>query len=107
MPPFVRFYFLIYSAGEILIAQKGRGKYNSDKTFVVLKHRYNLIFYSHKKGARGSVVDSGTMPQAGRSTVRVPDEVDFFNLPSPFSRTIAQESTHPRTEMSTRKTSWG
>jgi hypothetical protein len=29
------------------------------------------------------------MLQAGRSPVRVPDEVDFFNLPNPSSRTMA------------------
>jgi hypothetical protein len=42
------------------------------------------------------------MLQAGRSPVRVPDEVDFFNLPNPFSRTMALGSTQPLTEMSTR-----
>jgi hypothetical protein len=40
---------------------------------------------------------------AGRSPVRVPDEVDFFNLPNPSSRTIILGSTRPLTEMSTRK----
>jgi hypothetical protein len=34
---------------------------------------------------------------AGAST----DEVDFFNLPNPSSRTIALGSTQPLTEMST------
>jgi hypothetical protein len=29
------------------------------------------------------------MLQAGRSAVRIPDEVDFFNLPNPSSRTMA------------------
>jgi hypothetical protein len=42
------------------------------------------------------------MLQAGRSTVRVPDEVHFFNLPSPSSRTIALGWTQPLTKMSTR-----
>jgi hypothetical protein len=42
------------------------------------------------------------MLQAGRSPVRDPDEVDFFNLPNPSSRTIALGSTQPLTEMSTR-----
>jgi hypothetical protein len=42
------------------------------------------------------------MLQAGRSPVRVPDEVDFFNLPNPSSRTMALGSTRPLTEMSTR-----
>jgi hypothetical protein len=42
------------------------------------------------------------MLQAGRSPVRVPDEVDFFSLPNPSSRTMALGSTQPLTEMSTR-----
>jgi hypothetical protein len=42
------------------------------------------------------------MLQAGRSPVRVPDEVDNFNLPNPSSRTMALGSTQPLTEMSTR-----
>jgi hypothetical protein len=31
-----------------------------------------------------------------------PGEVDFFNLPNPFSRTVALGSTKPLTEISTR-----
>jgi hypothetical protein len=42
------------------------------------------------------------MLQAGRSPVRVPDKVDFFNLPNPSSRTMALGSTQTLTEMSTR-----
>jgi hypothetical protein len=42
------------------------------------------------------------MLQAGRSPVRIPDEVDFFNLPNPSSRTMALGPTQPLTEMSTR-----
>jgi hypothetical protein len=42
------------------------------------------------------------MLQAGRSLVRVPDDVDFFNLPNPSSRTMAQGLTQHLTEMSTR-----
>jgi hypothetical protein len=41
------------------------------------------------------------MLQAGRSPVRVLDEVDFFNLSNPSSRTMALGSTQPLTEMST------
>jgi hypothetical protein len=41
------------------------------------------------------------MLHVGRSPVRVQDEVDFFNLPNPSSRTMALGSTHPLTEMST------
>jgi hypothetical protein len=43
------------------------------------------------------------MLQAGRSSDRVLDEVDFSKLPNPSSRTIALVSTQPLTEMSTRK----
>jgi hypothetical protein len=42
------------------------------------------------------------MLQARRSPVRVPDEVDIFNLPNPSSCTVALGSTQPLTEMSTR-----
>jgi hypothetical protein len=42
------------------------------------------------------------MLQAGRSPVRVPDEVDFLNLPNPSRRTMALRSTEPLTKMSTR-----
>jgi hypothetical protein len=40
--------------------------------------------------------------QTGRSPVRVPDEVDFFNIPNPSNRTMAPELTQPLTEVSTR-----
>jgi hypothetical protein len=56
----------------------------------------------HANGARGSVVRWGTMLQAGRSPVRVPDEVDFFSLSNSSSRTMALGLTQPLTEMSTR-----
>jgi hypothetical protein len=42
------------------------------------------------------------MLQVGRSPVRVPDKVDFFNLPNPSSRIMALGSTQLVTEMSTR-----
>jgi hypothetical protein len=54
-------------------------------------------------GARSSIVGRGTMLQAGPLPVRVPDEVDFFNLPNPSSRTMALGSTQSLTEMSIRK----
>jgi hypothetical protein len=47
------------------------------------------------------------MLQAGSSPVRVPDEVDLFNLPNPSSRSMALGSTRPLTEMSTRNLSGG
>jgi hypothetical protein len=53
-------------------------------------------------GARGSVVTCGTMLQAGRSPVRVPNEVDFFNLRNASRHTMTLGSTQPVTEMSTR-----
>jgi hypothetical protein len=40
-----------------------------------------------------------TMLRTGRWPVRVPEEVDFFNLPNPSSRTMALGSTQPPTEM--------
>jgi hypothetical protein len=53
-------------------------------------------------GARGSLVGWSTTLQARRSPVRVRDGVDCFNLPNPFSRTMALESTQPLTNMSAR-----
>jgi hypothetical protein len=67
------------------------------------------IFYRlmNTRGARGSVVGWGTMLQAGKSPIRVPDEVDFFNLLNPSSRTLALGSTQPLTEMSIRNLNGG
>jgi hypothetical protein len=42
------------------------------------------------------------MLQAESSPVRVPDEVDFFNLPNPSSRPMALGSPQPLTKMCTR-----
>jgi hypothetical protein len=42
------------------------------------------------------------MLQTGRSLVRVPDEVDFLNVPNHSSRTMSLGPTQPLTEMSTR-----
>jgi hypothetical protein len=58
-------------------------------------------------GARGNVVGSGTMLQAGRSRGSSPDEVDFFNLANPSSRAMALDSTQPLTEMSIKNLSGG
>jgi hypothetical protein len=60
------------------------------------------IFYMLMLRARGSIVGWGTMLQAGRSPVRVPVEVEFFNLPNPSSCTKALGLTQHLTEMSTR-----
>jgi hypothetical protein len=59
-------------------------------------------YYIHNLGAHGSIAGWGTMLQAGRSPVWVPDDVDFFNLPNPSSLTMALGSTQPLREMSTR-----
>jgi hypothetical protein len=42
------------------------------------------------------------MLQVEKSSLRVPDEVDIFNLPNPSSRTMALRSTQPLRETSTR-----
>jgi hypothetical protein len=42
------------------------------------------------------------MIQAGRSPVRVSDEMDIFSLPNPSSHTMVLGSTQPLTEMSTK-----
>jgi hypothetical protein len=47
------------------------------------------------------------MLQTGRSPVQAPDEVNFFNLPNPFSRTMALGSTQPLTKTSTRNLTGG
>jgi hypothetical protein len=64
------------------------------------------IIYSMKSimGARGSVVDWGTMLQAGRPRVRFPvRSLDFFfNWPNTSSHTMDLVSTQPLAEMSTR-----
>jgi hypothetical protein len=61
-----------------------------------------LTKYTQSKGARGSVGGWGTMLQAGMSRDRVPMRWIFFQLTYPSSRTMAQGSTQPLTEMSTR-----
>jgi hypothetical protein len=42
------------------------------------------------------------MLKAARSPVRVPDEVNCFNLPNPSSRTMALRWTQSLTKMGTR-----
>jgi hypothetical protein len=69
---------------------------------VVGKTAINSLNYCNEQGTCGSIVDWGTMLQAGRSPVWVPDEVDFFNLNNPSSRIMALRLTQPLTEMSTR-----
>jgi hypothetical protein len=51
---------------------------------------------------RGSVVGGDTVIQAGRLPVRIPDEVDFFNISNLSSRNMTLGSTQPLTEMATR-----
>jgi hypothetical protein len=55
-------------------------------------------------GAGGGVVGLGTILQAGSNPYEV---TEFFNLPNPSSRTMAPGSTHPLTEITTRKLSGG
>jgi hypothetical protein len=82
-----------------------------------------LIRITEFSGTRGSVVGWGIMLQAGRSTQRPtaqikkknyatsrkiavssPDDVDFFfSLTNPSGCTMALGSTHPLTEMSTKR----
>jgi hypothetical protein len=71
---------------------------------VILGKLYQLCHLNNKYRcwARGSVVGWGAVLQAGRSLVRVPDEVDFFNLPNFSCRTMTLGSTQPLTEMNTR-----
>jgi hypothetical protein len=52
--------------------------------------------------ARGSAVGKGKLLQAGRSPVRVPDKVDFFNLPNPSSRTMALGLNQPLIKVNTK-----
>jgi hypothetical protein len=47
------------------------------------------------------------MLQARRSSVQVPDDVYFFNLPNAFSHTMALGSTQPLTEISTKNVPGG
>jgi hypothetical protein len=47
------------------------------------------------------------MLEAGRSLVRVPDEVDFYNLPNPPSRTMALGSTQTLNKNEHQEFSWG
>jgi hypothetical protein len=48
---------------------------NQASNYYIFKEVYIHVYGC--KGARGSVVGLGTMLQAGRSPVQVPDEVDF------------------------------
>jgi hypothetical protein len=64
--------------------------------FIFIRTTYNIkisIYLCSK---------SFIMLQAGRLSVRVPDEVNFFNWPNPSSCTMALDSTQPLKEMSTR-----
>jgi hypothetical protein len=49
-----------------------------------------------------SIVGLGTVLQAGGLPVRVPDEVDFFNLPSTSNCAMALGSTRPLAGMRAR-----
>jgi hypothetical protein len=47
------------------------------------------------------------MIKAGKSQVRVADEVDLFNLPNLSSRILALGSTQPLTKIEYQEYSWG
>jgi hypothetical protein len=80
--------------------QTGRNsKRTYDNSILCLRFKKRTCYAG---GTCSSVDGWGTMLQAGRSPVRVPDEVDFFKLPNPSSCTMALGSTQPLTEMSTR-----
>jgi hypothetical protein len=73
--------------------------------FSVLHNNLQKVLRKSTKiytGESGSVVDWGTMLQAGRLWVWVPMRWIFFNLPNPSSHTMALGSTQPLTEMITR-----
>jgi hypothetical protein len=65
----------------------------TDRTLIIKKLR-NV--FTKKRGRWGSVVGCDTKLQAGKSQVRVPMGVDFFNLPNSSSRIMALGSTHVR-----------
>jgi hypothetical protein len=64
---------------------------------VTEKTSRNISQTPHVVGAHGSVAAT-SWKVAGS----IPDEVNFFNLPNPSSRTIVLGSTQSLTEMSTR-----
>jgi hypothetical protein len=64
-------------------------------TWCYRQEDYDLNIHSRAEGG-------GTMLQAGRSRVRVLMRWIFFNWPNPSSRTMAQGSTQPLAEVSTR-----
>jgi hypothetical protein len=68
------------------------------------------IFYLDNRFTDGGKVVSLTRrpPFTPRKVaVSSPDDVHFFNLPNPSSRTMALWSTQPLTKMSTRNLPWG
>jgi hypothetical protein len=55
-----------------------------------------------RNGASGSVVGLGQFATNRKDAGSIPDVITFFNLPHPYSSTIALSSTQPVTEMNTR-----
>jgi hypothetical protein len=74
---------------------------DTQNSWVFGLHPSSGILEATEHDARGGVIAWDTMLQAGRSTVRVPDELHFFSFPNPSSRTMALGSTQPLTEIST------
>jgi hypothetical protein len=92
-----------------LVANMEPDCYNLSKTYLSVHNLRAGKPYGRKtpmfsmrstlRRACGSVVGWGTMLQARRLPIRVPDEVDVFNWPNLSSRTISLRSTQP--------SSWG
>jgi hypothetical protein len=62
-----------------------------------------MAFLSAKRSiACSSVVGCGSILQAGKFAVSIPDVTEDLNLPNPSIRTMALGFTQPLTEMSTR-----
>jgi hypothetical protein len=79
----------------------GRGA-RAEKAYPSYIHSFTEMYVWYHVGARGSVVDWGTVIQAGRSRFRVSMKWIFTNWSNPFSRTVVLGSTQPLTEVGTR-----
>jgi hypothetical protein len=80
-------FFILYTVGRIP-STMDQPVARPPTTHRTTQTQNKLAQYRHPC-LRGSVVGWGTILQARWSPVPVPDEVDFFNLPNPSSRTMA------------------
>jgi hypothetical protein len=86
--------WVLYSqASEVVVCVRG----------ILLTEKWVL---HAKEGACGSIIVQGTMLQGGRSPVRVPDEVDFFNLPNPFQPHYGPEVDSASNRNEYQESSW-